>query len=440
MTILTNTAKACILYVINQTVLDAAQYLKPKKREALQRLDTQGEVCARRFFIAAEQRKGGIVMDTFRLPTKIILGGQGFDRLLQNVKRAFVVTDKFMMESKKVQYITDRLDRLRADYQIFSDVGADPDTDMVAAGMAVLMQQQPDIVITFGGGSAIDAAKAIVYFTQREGKMKKCPFVAIPTTSGTGSEVSSFAVITDRAKGIKYPIVDDSLLPDYAILDAELTRSVPPSVTADTGLDVFTHAVEAYVSTEANAFSDAMAEKAIELVHQYLIKAFQNPNDLEARQGMHNASCMAGIAFSNAGLGLNHGMAHALGAHAHLPHGRANSILLPFVMGFNAGCWTGGLTPVAKRYAELAEILGMGAGSTRQSALNLIHQARRYASRMHLPENLKMTGIRPENFEQMLEPMAEAALADRCTQTNPRTCTKEDIINLYRKAYDGRLN
>lgn len=378
-------------------------------------------------------------MDTFSLPTKIILGGAGLDALLARVTRAFVVTDAFMMQSERVRYVTDRLDRLRADYRVFSDVGADPDTDMVAAGMAILVDFQPEVVITFGGGSAIDAAKAIVYFAAREGRMQDCPFIAIPTTSGTGSEVSKFAVITDRAKGVKYPLVDESLLPDYAVLDAELTRSVPPAVTADTGIDVFTHAVEAFVCTEANAFSDAMAEKAIELVHTHLLTAYREPDNLEARQGMHNASCLAGVAFSNAGLGLCHGMAHALGAQFHLPHGRANGILLPFVMGFNAGCWTGALTPVAKRYGELAGIIGLGAGSTRQSALNLIRQARQYTGRMKIPENLKAAGVDRAAFDRALETMADAAFADRCTQTNPRVCTKEDIVTIYRKAYDGRL-
>lgn len=379
-------------------------------------------------------------MDTFSLPTRIIVGGAGLDALLKPMKRVFVVTDKFMVESGKVQYITDRLDRQRADYQIFSDVGADPDTEMVAAGMTMLDSFAPDGILTFGGGSAIDAAKAIVYFAAQQGKIHACPFIAVPTTSGTGSEVSKFAVITDKDKGIKYPLVDESLLPDYAVLDAELTCSVPPSVTADTGIDVFTHAVEAYVCTEANVFTDAMAEKAIELVHSYLLTAYSQPQNREARQGMHNASCMAGIAFSGSGLGLNHGMAHALGAHAHLPHGRANGILLPYVMGFNAGCWTGSLTPVAKKYGELAAIIGQGAGSTRQSALNLIHQARRYTSRMKIPENLKAAGLSRQDFEEMLPAMAQAALQDRCTKTNPVTVTLEDIMTIYRKAFDGRIS
>lgn len=378
-------------------------------------------------------------MDIFNLHTKIMIGG-GLDGLMAHAKRAFIVADKFMVDSGKITYVTDKLDRLRADYRIFSDIGADPDIDMVTAGVRAVMEFQPGVVVAFGGGSAIDAAKSIVYFAMQQNAIKDCPFIAVPTTSGTGSEVSKFAVITDREKGVKYPLVDDSLLPDYAVLDAALTCSVPPSVTADTGIDVFTHAVEAYVCTEANDFTDAAAEKAIELVHAHLFTAYSDPANLAARQGMHNASCLAGVAFSNAGLGLNHGMAHALGARAHLPHGRANGILLPYVMGFNAGCWSGGLTPTAKRYGELAAIIGMGAGSTRQSALNLIHQARRYTDKMKIPASLRAAGISREDFDNMLESMADAALADRCTATNPTPCTREDIMKIYQKAYEGRLS
>ena len=248
---------------------------------------------------------------------------------------------------------------------------------MVTAGISVIMDFKPDAVIAFGGGSPIDAAKAIMYFASRQFDMKDCPFIAIPTTSGTGSEVSKFAVITDKDRGIKYPLIDDKLLPDYAVLDAELTQSVPQKVTADTGLDVLTHAIEAYVCNEANSFTDALAEKAVKLVYNNLLTAYREPGDLQARQAMHDASCMAGAAFSNAGLGLCHAMAHALGAQAHIPHGRANAILLPYVMSFNAGCETK-LTETAGRYAELAELIGLKSSSVRQSAINLIRTVRQF--------------------------------------------------------------
>ena len=245
-------------------------------------------------------------------------------------------------------------------------------------------------------------------------------------------------MITDPEKEVKYPLVEDSLLPDVAILDAELTVSVPPSVTADTGIDVFTHAVEALVSTAATDFSDAAAEKAIKLVRRHLMTAYHQPGDMAARQGMHNASCLAGVAFSNSGLGLNHGMAHALGARFHIPHGRANGILLPYVMSFNAGC-SESLTPVAKRYAKIARLLGLEATSVRQSALNLIRTARRYVEQLNIPSSIQVAGVDKAEFEAEAEAMAEAALADRCTATNPRPCSKEEILQVFHKAYIGRL-
>ena len=374
------------------------------------------------------------MLDKFDLHTKIFIGSASFDKMLEQRRRVFIVTDKFMHESGRVSYLTDKIKAEGAKWEIFSDVTPDPDIETVTAGVAKILEFQPDTVIALGGGSPIDAAKAIVYFAAKQIDLRDCPFVAVPTTSGTGSEVSKFAVITDRARGIKYPLIDDTLLPDYAVLDAELTCSVPPKVTADTGLDVLTHAIEAFVCTEANAFTDALAEKAVKLVDHYLLLAYKEPDNREARQGMHNASCLAGAAFSNAGLGLCHSMAHAMGAQFHIPHGRANAILLPVVMSFNAGCETT-LTPVATRYAELASLIGMGATSMRQSALNLIHMVRRLQQRMGVPQCIKDVGVSAEDFEAALDAMVDAALADRCTATNPKPCTKEDIIELYRQAY-----
>ncbi len=366
------------------------------------------------------------------------MGQNTLEEALGGHKRAFIVTDRFMAESGKVDYLTGPLSRMGGEYRIFSDVKPDPDINTVTAGVGQIMEFQPDVVIALGGGSPIDAAKAMVYFAGSQG-LKDCPFIAIPTTSGTGSEVSKFAVITDPEKEVKYPLVDESLLPDVAMLDASLVTSVPRSVTADTGLDVFTHAVEAFVSTGRNDFSDAMAEKAIKLVYRYLLKVYKEPENIEYRQRMHNASCLAGIAFSNAGLGLNHGMAHALGAKLHLPHGRANGILLPYVMSFNAGC-ASKLTPTARRYAKIARSLGLGATSTRQSALNLIRFARNSVEKLGVPSSIKATKLVSEKeFEAMLDELAETALADRCTATNPEPCTVEDIKNVFRKAYQGNI-
>ncbi|MBS7226089.1 MAG: iron-containing alcohol dehydrogenase [Clostridiaceae bacterium] len=375
-------------------------------------------------------------MDKFDLHTKILIGGDALRSMMQGMHRVFIVTDAFMAKSGRTAYLTDPIEQAGAEYRIYSEVGPDPDINMVTAGVSVIMEFQPDAVIAFGGGSPIDAAKAIMYFAARQAGLKDCPFIAIPTTSGTGSEVSKFAVITDKERGIKYPLIDESLLPDYAVLDAELTQSVPAKVTADTGLDVLTHAIEAYVCNEANSFTDALAEKAIRLVYHNLLTAYREPGNLEARQAMHDASCMAGAAFSNAGLGLCHSMAHALGAQAHIPHGRANAILLPYVMSFNAGCETS-LTETAKRYAEIAGLIGLETASVRQSAINLIRTVRQFEKHMGVPHTIKEAGVDEAAFQEMLEPMAEAALADRCTSTTPKKPTKEDIIRLYEQAYSG---
>lgn len=375
-------------------------------------------------------------MEIFNVGTKIILG-DGLGALMERLHRVFIVTDKFMAESGKVSYVTDRLGE-GAEHCIFSDVQADPDISTVTKGVGSLMDFTPDAVVAFGGGSAIDAAKAIVFFAARERDMRDCPFIAIPTTSGTGSEVSRFAVITDREKELKYPLVEDSLLPTAAVLDAQLTVSVPPAVTADTGIDVLTHAIEAFVSTTANDFSNAAAEKAIKLVRRHLLAAYGDPTNLEARQGMHNASCLAGIAFSNAGLGLNHGMAHALGARFHIPHGRANGILLPYVMSFNAGC-SESLTPTAKQYAQISRLLRLDSSSVRQSALNLIRTARRYMEKLSIPSSIQAAGVSQAEFESEVRAMAEAAMADRCTATNPRSCSVEEIERVFHKAFLGKL-
>lgn len=376
-------------------------------------------------------------MEQFGVRTRIIMG-DGLDTLTGQMKKVFVVTDSFMAKSGKIDYVTSRLDRAKVSYEVFSEVSAEPDIAVVTSGVDRMLQFEPDTVICLGGGAAIDAAKAIVFIAHKAGAGGKVQFVAIPTTSGTGSEVSRFAVITDPEKEVKYPLVDDSLLPDVAILDASLVVSAPPSVTADTGIDVFTHAVEAFVSTGRNDFTDACAEKAIKLVNHYLMAAYKNPNDTKARQGMHNASCLAGVAFSNAGLGLNHGMAHAMGARFHIPHGRANGILLPYVMSFNAGC-AEQLTPTAKRYARISRLLRLDTSNVRQSALNMIRTARSFIKRMNMPSTIEAAGVTKEQFEAELDAMAAAAMADSCTATNPEPVTVEDIKAIYRKAFIGKI-
>ena len=377
-------------------------------------------------------------MQEFILNTHIYMGKEGLDELLDGVEKAFIVTDKFLHDSGMVKYLTEPMEKHHVAYEIFSEVKPDPDIATVTRGIGKMQEFQPQILFALGGGSPIDAAKAINWLSVKGGLSEKIKFVAVPTTSGTGSEVSMFSVISDPDKSAKYPLVSKELLPDAAILDAELVKSVPPSVTADTGIDVLTHAIEAFVSLNANDFTDAAAEKAMKLVRGNLMKVYKNPDDMEARQKMHHASCLAGLAFSNAGLGLNHGMAHTLGAHFHIPHGRANGILLPYVMAFNAGCHDK-LTPVAKRYARIARVLRLEGSSIRQSAFSVIRTTRQYIKQLHIPDTIENAGVSREDFEGALEEMAQAAYADACTRTNPRECSVEEIKEVFRHAYTGRL-
>ena len=376
-------------------------------------------------------------MRKFCLGPTIYMGASSLEEVLSGTKKAFIVTDKFMHESGKVSYVSCFLNKIGAEYEIFSDVSPDPDMETVAEGIKRLTAFGADTIVAFGGGSAIDAAKSISHIS---GGIinNRAVFVVIPTTSGTGSEVSRYAVITDRERNMKYPLADDSLLPDFAVLDAALVESVPPPVTADTGVDALTHAIEAFLSTGANDFSDAMAEKAIKLIYRYLLTVYQEPDNYEARQRVHNASCMAGIAFSNAGLGLNHAMAHTLGAKFHIAHGRANAILLPYVMSFNAGCATQ-LTDTAQRYAKIAYLCDISTASVRQSALNVIRMIRSWTKKMDIPPTIKAAGVSTEDFQAELPEMVEDALADACLTSAPRRCTKEDIRQVFENAYIGKL-
>ncbi|WP_455594067.1 1-propanol dehydrogenase PduQ [Cloacibacillus porcorum] len=365
------------------------------------------------------------------------MGASSLEEVLSGTKKAFIVTDKFMHESGKVSYVSCFLNKIGAEYEIFSDVSPDPDMETVAEGIKRLTAFGADTIVAFGGGSAIDAAKSISHIS---GGIinNRAVFVVIPTTSGTGSEVSRYAVITDRERNMKYPLADDSLLPDFAVLDAALVESVPPPVTADTGVDALTHAIEAFLSTGANDFSDAMAEKAMKLIFKNLLTAYSEPHNIEARQAVHNAATMAGVAFSNAGLGANHSLAHAAGAKLHLPHGRANAILLPYVMSFTAGCHTS-LTPAAARYAQMAAVLNFDSNGVRQSALAAIRATRNLIRKLNIPASFHEAGVDKKIFEGELDAMTEAAMADGCMATAPVPFRPDEIRSIFRTAYSGKL-
>lgn len=377
--------------------------------------------------------------------------GEGSLKNLSSLKckRAFIVTDSFMVSSGLIKRVTEQLESSGIHYEIFSDIVPDPPIEVVARGIKAMDKYNPDILITLGGGSAIDAAKAISYFRNlvkiglsSGEEVSKPMFIAIPTTSGTGSEVTAFSVITDKKFNVKYPLVDESMVPDMAILDAEMVKSVPKSITADTGMDVLTHALEAYVSNKASDYTDALAEKAIKLVFENLPLAYKDGANMKAREKMHNASCIAGLAFTNASLGINHSMAHILGGRFHIPHGKANALLLPYVIEFNANLKPNSFneyTEAAVKYAEAAKLLGLtNSNSVREGVRALVAGVKSLIKSLGLPSKLKDLNISEDDFEKNLSDMCEIALKDGCTPTNPREVNEKELEDLFRKVYNGR--
>ena len=372
--------------------------------------------------------------------TKIFIGDDSLDRLTElKEEMILIVTDPFIEQSGMLVEVTSRLDQQANTYQLFSDIVPDPPIETVAAGVKVIQELNPRVIIAIGGGSAIDAAKAMKDFSQKlTPQSTGMKFIAIPTTSGTGTEVTSFSVITDVANHVKHPLVSDSLLPDEAILDTTLIKSVPPAITADTGMDVLTHAIEAYVSTEANDFSDAFAEKAVQLIFDYLPRCYRDGSDLEAREKVHHASCLAGMAFNMVGLGINHSIAHVCGAQFHIPHGRMNALLLTAVIEFNAelqGYISSSPNDAAKKYAQLAKRVGLPVMNTRLGVTNLIQQITQLKKELHMPTSLRACGITKEQITKAKEMISVAALNDGCTHTNPRIPSSKDIELIMEKIY-----
>lgn len=374
-------------------------------------------------------------MNSFNVKPNIYFG-QGALEILREIstEKVLIITDPFMVKSGTINRITDNI--TSKNISVFSDIVPDPPIELVVKGIEELSKIKPDVIIALGGGSAIDAAKAIMDFSKKILSLDHMEFIAIPTTSGTGSEVTSFSVITDKEKGVKYPLVSDDLLPDKAILDPDLVKTVPDFITADTGMDVITHALEAYVSINATDFSDALAEKALVLSFEYLIKAYKDGSDIEAREKMHNASCLAGIAFNAASLGINHSIAHVLGGKLHVPHGRTNAILLPYVIEYNAniiGYDNKDLSSAAKKYHNIAKLIGLPANNVRMGVKNLIYGIKNLEKSMKMPVNLKEAGVDLDKLKESREKLAEMALEDGCTKTNPRVPTKDDIIRIIER-------
>ncbi len=373
-------------------------------------------------------------MQEFSFSTRIFFGEGALERLRRvEDRRVLIVTDRFMVQigaiDRVVPYLT------RCEVSVFDGVVPDPPIEVVAAGVKAFEECQAETVIAVGGGSTIDAAKAIRAIAKKvlQVETDKMECFAIPTTSGTGSEVTDYAVITDNARGVKYPLDSQALRPPVAILDPSLTASAPPTVTADAGMDVLTHALEAYVSTKANDFSDAMCEKAVSLVFRFLPLAFQDGEDLLARTEMQNAACMAGLAFNSVGLGINHGLAHAIGGKLHIAHGRINAMLLPKVLAFNADLshLVGGeYSLAAKKYQRIAKIMDFPAATVRLGVSNLISEIERLNHMLQIPSTLKEWGADLAEVEAMRGELAAAALADVTYATNPRRADENQVFEL----------
>ncbi len=351
-------------------------------------------------------------------------------------RQALLITDKSMVKFGMADRIISAWHQRNVAWQMFDDVLPDPDVAQLVRGMKVMDSHWPELLVALGGGSVIDAAKAMLFMLCQKYPQRPRPqFVAIPTTSGTGSEVTSFSVVT--AEGEKQVLVDDFMLPDVAILDPTLVSSVPPGVTADTGMDVLCHALEAYVSRNASDFSDALAEKAVRLVFDWLPGCWRQGNSLDARAKMHSASCIAGMAFTNAGLGITHSLAHALGAAFHIPHGRANALLMAHVVAFNAGFSGCCDNSAARRYAALAGMLGLPAATTREGVASLLLAITTLRDSLEIPASLSAAGIGREALEARLPEMVALAGADRCTPTNPLAVDARTLTALYRHAFAG---
>ena len=410
-------------------------------------------------------------MQWFKVPEKIYFeaGAISYLEKMPDITRAFIVTDPSMVELGYVDKLLYHL-RKRKEYvhsEIFSDVESDPSFDTINKGEALMREFKPDVIIALGGGSPIDAAKGMWLFYEHpeadpEGmKLKfmdirkrtykfpklgtKAKMVAIPTTSGTGSEVTSFAVLTDKKQNKKYPLADYELTPDVAIVDPDLVMSLPKSITADTGMDVLTHAIEAYVSNMASDYTDGLAEKAFELVFKNIREAYNNGSNRYAREKMHNASTIAGMAFTNAFLGINHSLAHKIGAEFHLPHGRINAILLPYVIRYNSQPPTKFVSfpkyeyfIADQKYADLSRRMNFPAYGNEEGVNSLIEEIKKLNQDLNIPKSFQEAGIDEQEFLSKVDMLADRAFEDQCTTANPRLPLVSELKQILLDSYYGR--
>ena len=381
-------------------------------------------------------------MKDFEVKTKIYFGDDALAHLGElKTDRVFIVADPFTVSSGLIEHVLEPLKKNGIDYSIFSKVVADPPVDVVIAGVKDALACKGKYIVAVGGGSAMDTSKAIRKFAGQIDETYHPELICIPTTSGTGSEVTSFAVISDTEHNTKIPLISDDMTPEEAILDEVLVKSVPKSITADTGMDVITHAMESYVSLNNNEFSGALAEKAVEICGQFLLRSYNDNNDTHARRKVHIASCLAGLAFNASSLGLNHGMAHQLGAMFHIPHGRANAILLPYIIEYNSEISVfskskADYAPCVRKYCNLARILGVSNLNEVTTIRALVSYIQFLLHEMSIPLHISELNVVGEgDYMSAIGEMADHALEDRCTATNPRRPTRQEIIDIYKEIW-----
>lgn len=357
--------------------------------------------------------------------TQIVFGENSLSELRQiEDKKILVITDKYLYENHVIDIVLNKLENNKL--IIFFDVKPDPTLSVVSKALSVYMKNNIDCIIAIGGGSVIDTAKGVIYFG-RDRFVKMCNFIAIPTTSGTGSEVTSVTVLTDEDTKIKHLLQDEDIVPNIAILDVDLTKNLPQNIIANTGIDVLSHALEAYVGKNANEYSDALAEKSGELIVNNLYKSYLDKKNIEAKSNMHMASMMAGLAFENAGLGLNHSIAHQLGGQFHIPHGLANGILLNSVITINCK----NLEAKAK-YILFAKKIGVANQnlSEEDSISALVNFIDFLQKKMNMPRDIISAGVEAEVYKNSIEELAINALKDNCMKTTPYYPSKFEIIEI----------
>lgn len=410
----------------------------------------------------------------FRAPEKVYIKKGCLPVALRELKevlgkkKVFIVTDSFLYHNGYTKAVTDRLDEMGITHTTFFDVAPDPSLASAKEGAAAMTAFQPDCIIAIGGGSAMDAAKIMwvlyehpdadfldmamrfcdirkrTYTFPRMGE--KAYFIAIPTTAGTGSEVTPFAVITDQDTGVKYPLADYELMPKMAIVDADMMMNAPRGLTSASGIDAVTHDLEAIASMMATDYTDGLALQSLKMIFEYLPRAYTDgPNDAEAREKMANAATMAGMAFANAFLGVCHSMAHKLGAFHHLPHGVANALMIDEVIRFNAaevptkmGTFPQYDHPhTLSRYAMVADALGLGGKDDGEKLENLIRAIDDLKEKIGIKPTIRDYGIDENDFLNRLDEMVEQAFDDQCTGANPRYPLMKEIKQMYLRAYYG---